>query len=139
MGRNYAILTAVLAFSGMTEPLVIQDIVPLFTSWISILFDTGLSHSFFSLTLILSLGFMIVFLDVDLYVSNPVGGVIFLNQVCRGCLLSIADRQLSIDLIIMPNLEFDIIIAMDFLSFYHMSTDCVKRQVILLTTEGDCL
>ena len=90
----------------------------MFTSWASILFDMGASHSFISLALASSLGFMIDGLDIELHVNTLVGGIVCLNQVCRGCLLSIDDRQLCIDLIVMPNLEFDII-GMDFLSVYR--------------------
>ena len=93
------------------------------------------SHSSIFLALASSLGLKIEFLDVDLHMSTPIRGVVCLNQVCRGCQLSIVDEQLSIDLIVMPNLKFDIIIGMDFLSAYQASIDCFKRQVILFTSE----
>ena len=91
MDHNYTLPTIAPASSGTTRPSLIQGIVPLFTSWASILFDTGVSHSFILLALVSSLGLKIEFLDIELHVSNLVGGVVCLNQVCRGCLLSIAD------------------------------------------------
>ena len=118
---------------------MIRGIVPLFISWASILFDTGASHSFMSSAFASSLGLKFACLDVELHVNTPIKGTVCLNQVCRGCLLSIDDRQLWIDLIVMPNLEFDIIIGMDFLSVYRASIDYFKRQVVLFTPEGSCL
>ena len=109
------------------------------TSWASILFDMDALHSFISLAFSLSLGLKIELLDLELYVSTLVGGIIILNQVCHGCLLCIADQQLSIDSIVMPNLKFDVIVDMNFLSVYHVSIDCFNRQVILFTLDGDCL
>ena len=82
-----------------------------------------------------SLGLKVDCLDVELYVNTPDRGTICLNQSCRGCLLSIDNRQLCIDLIVMPNLEFDIITGMDFLSVYRASIDYFKRQVVLFTPE----
>ena len=41
-------------------------------------------------------------------------------------------------MIVIPNLEFVVIISMDFLSIYHASIDCFKRQVVLFTLERDC-
>ena len=48
IGRNYTLPATVPATSGTTRPSVIRGIVSLFTSWASILFDTGASHSFIS-------------------------------------------------------------------------------------------
>ena len=55
------------------------------------------------------------------------------------CLLSVDAQKLCIDLIAMPNLEFDIIIGMDFLSAYQALISCFKRQVVLFTRGGDYL
>ena len=62
-----------------------------------------------------------------------------MNQIVYGCLLSIADQLLSIDFIVMSNLEFDIIIGIDFLFAYHALIDCFKRQFVLFTLEGNYL
>ena len=85
------------------------------------------SHSFISLALASSLGLKIDCLDIELHMSSPIEGIVYLNRICRGCLLSIDEQQLCIDLIVMPNLEFDIIIGIDILSAYHASIDCFKR------------
>ena len=53
-------------------------------------------HSFISLAFTSILGLKIEFLDVDLFMSTPVGGVVSLDQVCCGCLLSIAEWQLRL-------------------------------------------
>ena len=90
VGRNYARAT-VPATSGTTGPSMIRGIIPLFTSWASILFDMGASHSFISSTLASSLGLKVDCLDVELHMSTPIEGIICLNQVYYGCLFSIYD------------------------------------------------
>ena len=92
MGQNYTLPTVVPAYFRMMRPTVIRGIVPLFTSWASILFKMGASHSLIYLALPSRLGLKIEILDDELHLSTPIGGVVCFNQVCRGCLLSIADQ-----------------------------------------------
>ena len=87
----------------------------------------------------MSLGLKIDYLGIELHVSTSVGGIVYLNEVCHGCLLSIDDQQLCTDFIVMPNSESDIIIGMDILSAYRALIDCFKRQVVLFILEVSCL
>ena len=98
----------------------------------------GASHSFISLTFSLILGLKIDFIDAELFISTPVGGIICLDHVYHGCMLSIVERDISINLIVIPNLEFDVTIGTYFFSEYCVSTDCFKRQVTHFTLEGYC-
>ena len=92
IGCDFALPAAVPATSGTIGPSVIRGIVPLFTSWTSILFDTGTSHSFISSVPASSLDLKIDCLDVELHVNTLVGGMVCLNQICCGCLLFIDDQ-----------------------------------------------
>ena len=74
---------------------------------------------------------------MELFLRTLFGGVIRLSQVCRGYLFSKTDQQLSIDLIVMTNIEFVVIVGMNFQSVYHASIDCFKWQVIHFTPKGD--
>ena len=67
--------------SVIAGPLVIRGIVPLFSSWASILIDTGASHSFISSAFASSLELWFTRLDIPLIVDTPVGGKIHLDQV----------------------------------------------------------
>ena len=82
------------------------------------LVDTGASCSFISLSCASSLDLEMSRLTPILLVNTPVGGLVPLDQVCRGCELVIAYRIIVIDLIIIVLLSFDVILGMDWLNAY---------------------
>lgn len=45
-------------------------------------------------------------------------------------LINFEGRELSIDLIQLDTIEFDVIIGMDWMSTYHASIDCHRKRVI---------
>ncbi|GFY99446.1 hypothetical protein Acr_13g0008460 [Actinidia rufa] len=98
------------------EPSVIRGTFPVFNSWATVLIDTGASCSFIASAFAFALGLEVDLLDSTLLVDTPVGGVVPLNRVCRGCVLVIADRRIEADLVVMDMSGFDIILGMDWLS-----------------------
>ncbi|XP_057482049.1 uncharacterized protein LOC130768982 [Actinidia eriantha] len=83
------------------EPSVIRGTFPVFNSWATVLIDTGASCSFIASAFAVALGLEVDLLDSTLLVDTPVGGVVPLNRVCRGCVLVIADRRIEVDLVVM--------------------------------------
>ena len=98
--------------------------------------DTGASHSFISLAFASSLELWFHHLDTPLFVNTLVGGTVRLDQVCCRHILMIVDQHLSVDLIVMPNLGFDVTLDIDWLSEYRAYIDSFKRQVTLFTPDG---
>ncbi|GFS41577.1 hypothetical protein Acr_00g0075180 [Actinidia rufa] len=84
-----------------------------------------------------ALGLEVDLLDSTLLVDTPVGGVVPLNRVCRGCVLVIADRRIEADLVVMDMLGFDIILGMDWLSSNRAIVDCFWRRVTITISSGD--
>ncbi|XP_057494185.1 uncharacterized protein LOC130779535 [Actinidia eriantha] len=84
-----------------SEPSVIRGTFPVFNSWATVLIDTGASCSFIASAFAVALGLEVDLLDSTLLVDTPVGGVVPLNRVCRGCVLVIADRRMEVDLVVM--------------------------------------
>ena len=72
-----------------------------------------------------------------LLVDTPVGGLVPLDRVCRGCELVIADPNIVFDLIIIDMLSFDVILGIDWLSAYRAFIDCFKRRVTFMLLSGD--
>ena len=84
-----------------------------------ILFDSGASHSFISLSFMRRLHLMPDNLDIPLSVASPLGDCSILEFVCRGCAISLDDVQFMVDLIVLVMSAFDVIMGMDWLSTYH--------------------
>ena len=90
----------------------------MFSSRAFVLVDTGASYSFISLSCASSFDLEMSHLTPTLLVDTPIGGLVPLDWVCRGCELVIADRNIAIDLIVIDMLSFDVILGMDWLSAY---------------------
>ncbi|XP_077251803.1 uncharacterized protein LOC143891031 [Tasmannia lanceolata] len=51
------------------------------------------------------------------------------SGVYRACSVDICGRNLSVDLISLPILEFDVILGMDWLTLNHANIDCYRKEV----------
>ena len=109
---------------------VLQGTIQLFSTWVSVLFDTGASHSFISTACVSSLDLPIDVLPTTLSVDTPIGSRATLRFVCRACELIIADSVVLFDLVVFDMRGFDIILGMDWLSAYQAVVECHRRRVV---------
>ena len=77
------------------------------------LFDSGVSHSFITASVVIELGLKVEALEEPLYVSSPLRIRARIGMICRGCELEISGILLTLDLRVIDMLEFDVIIGMD--------------------------
>ncbi|XP_059636704.1 uncharacterized protein LOC132278820 [Cornus florida] len=77
-------------------------------------------------------------LDGVLCVDTPVRGPVTLDRICRGCAIEIAGRTLWFDFIPLEMTGFDVILGMDWLSFFRATIDCFRGRVTICTPNGDC-
>ena len=78
------------------------------------LFDSGTIHSFISTNFIKRNNKLSpISLEHDLYVFTPSRDVILVNLVCKNCILSIEDREMKADLLVLKMKDFDLILRMD--------------------------
>ncbi|XP_073056888.1 uncharacterized protein [Primulina eburnea] len=101
------------------------------------LIDTGATHSFMSEIFIRSLGIAPIFEPLQFTIMLPSGDVICPTSVIRACPILVNERILFADLIVIPMIEFDVILGMDWLSSYRAVIDCVEKMVRFPTEEGD--
>ena len=83
-----------------------------------VLFDSCASHLFIVASCVRELGLDVETLEKPLYVSSPIGTRVSLDLMCRGCELEISGILFIVDLRVMNMLEFDVILAMDWLMAY---------------------
>ncbi|XP_077242572.1 uncharacterized protein LOC143883095 [Tasmannia lanceolata] len=92
------------------------------------LFDSGSTHSFVSPRFAKHLNIPLQKLDLELFVKMPSGNSLVTSGVYRACSVDICGRKLSIDLISLPMLEFDVILGMDWLTLNHANIDCYRKE-----------
>ena len=63
-------------------------------------------------------------LSVPLSISTPVGVALVVDRVYRCCLVTIQGCDTRTDLIELDMLDFDVILGMDWLSYYRVVLDC---------------
>ena len=63
------------------------------------------------------------------------GYVILVEEVYKDCVLKIEDKELIVDLISLTIHDFDLILRIGWLSSYHASIDCFKKEVIFRNAE----
>ena len=100
------------------------------------LFDYGASHSFIAASVVIELGLEVEDLEEPLYMGSPLGIMVRIRMICRGCELEISGILLTVDLRVMDMSEFDVILGMDWLTAYMVIIDCERRRVTSYTQEG---
>ena len=104
--------------------------------WAKILFDSGASHSFITVSCVEELGFEAETLEKSLYVSPSLGTRVSVQRICRNCELEISEILLIVDFRVMDMTEFDVILGMDWLMAHRVVIDCDRRRVTAYTRDG---
>ena len=115
---------------------MIQGMFFLSRLWAKILFDSGASHSFVTLSSVDVLGLEVETLDELLYVSSPLGIKVTIDQICRDYEFEISWILLMVDLQVMDISDFDVIIGMDWLTAHWVIIDCDSRRISAYTRDG---
>ena len=85
-------------------------------SWAHVLFDTGATHSFISMSFASSLQLEMNLSTSPLLLTTPMGGVGEVSMICKSYCVVIGDHKLFADRFVIPMGEFDVILGMDWLS-----------------------
>ena len=131
-GRVYAITSQ----AESAEQPVIQGTFLLPRLWARVLVDSGALHSFIATSVVIELGLEVETLEEPLYVSSPLGIRARIGIIYHGCELEMSGTLLTVDLRIMDMSEFDVILGMDWLTYYRFVIDCERRRVTAYTQDG---
>nr|XP_012466477.1 unnamed protein product [Gossypium raimondii] len=118
---------------------VVTGIFLLYSEPVYALIDPGSSHSYINSKLVVLGKLKSEMSRVLIEVSSPLGQTVSVDRVCRRCPLMIHGKTFSVDLLIMPFGDFDIILGMDWLSEYGVILDCYKKRFSIQTEDGDRL
>ena len=78
-----------------------------------VIFDTGATNSFVSFEIVRRLGLIPQTLDNALNAVSPLGAAVKLGKICKDCTLTLEDRNLPVELIVLSMKEFDVILGFD--------------------------
>ncbi|XP_074576599.1 uncharacterized protein LOC141833108 [Curcuma longa] len=98
---------------------VFRGTILLYAFTADMLVDTGSSHSFISRAFMREIGRLPTLRQQHLTVSLPSGDRLDVTQEVRGCPLDFGDMILTVDLLVLDLIEFDIILDMDWLTVYY--------------------
>ena len=70
-------------------------------------------------------------LAYDLLVTSLLRHSVRVNCVYKNCPLLVHNREFSVDIIVVPFHEFDLILGMDWLSKHQAIVDCDKKIVLI--------
>ncbi|XP_058106894.1 uncharacterized protein LOC131250625 [Magnolia sinica] len=95
------------------------------------LFDYGATLSFIDSAITSRLELNTTRMHAPLVVSSPMGKFVETDKIYRACPITLADREVTVDLIIMPVRQFDIIMGMDWLILARAVMDCHNKKVTI--------
>ncbi|CAA0839573.1 Unknown protein, partial [Striga hermonthica] len=130
-GRQQARVYAVDQAEAEQQPGTMSGMVVLNNVYVFALFDTGATHSFISRRCLDAIGVRATTTIDPLEVSLASGRKIVTSAKASDLSLSIGGRVLSTDAFVLEMRDFDLILGMDWLSFYHVDIKCHDREITL--------
>ncbi|KAK8973757.1 hypothetical protein V6N11_019544 [Hibiscus sabdariffa] len=110
---------------------VIAGTVELDSHSVYALIDSGSTHSFVCATTLERLSMKPKVVKTSLIVSNPIGKNFLINLICKESPITIRGIPFPIDLYVLPNCEFDLILGLDWLGGHQAWIDCYNRRLYL--------
>jgi hypothetical protein len=102
---------------------------------VTVLFDSGASHSFISSTFVAKHHLPITVMKHTMLVSSP-GGEMRTKHICLAVSITIRGVDFLVNLIILDSKGIDIILGMDWLRKYDGVILCAKRAIRLTKEDG---
>ena len=115
---------------------LVEGMILVYSTWVRVLFDTGATHSFISASCANALGLKSERVENLLLIESPMGTNSRVDRICKGCVITLADRALNVDLRILDMTGYDVILGMDWLAVYRAVIDCHHRRIIFCLPEG---
>ena len=65
-----------------------------------------------------------------LLIESPIGTNSRVDRICKGCIITLANRALKVDLRILDMIGYDVILGIDWLTMYRALVDCHHHRII---------
>ncbi|TYK11938.1 ty3-gypsy retrotransposon protein [Cucumis melo var. makuwa] len=107
---------------------VVTGTLPVLGHYALVLFDSGSSHSLISSAFVLHARLEVEPLHHVLSVSTPSRECILSKEKVKGCQIEITGHVIEVMLLVL-DMDFDVILGMDWLAANHASIDCSRKEV----------
>ncbi|KAJ0548653.1 putative nucleotidyltransferase, Ribonuclease H [Helianthus annuus] len=121
------------------DPNVVTGTFPVNQRYASVLFDTGADYSFVSLEFKNMLGLAASKLDISYSIELANGKLVEANEVVRGCVIELGEREFALDLLPVRLGSFDVVVGMDWLSGNKAEIVCHEKVVRIPTEDGETI
>ncbi|RVW39784.1 Retrovirus-related Pol polyprotein from transposon 17.6 [Vitis vinifera] len=116
--------------------LLVEGMILVYSTWVRVLFDTGATHSFISASYANALGLKTEMVENLLLIKSPMGTNSRVDRICKGCVITLANKALNVDLRILDMTGYDVILEMDWLIVYKALIDCHRCRIIFCLLDG---
>ena len=116
---------------------LVEGMILCFSTWAHVLFDPGDTHSFISTSFASMVDIEFVPLHCSLCVETPMG--VETKWVCHAYVLYIGGLEVTIDLVLLDVLSFEVIVGMDWLDRHHAVLDFYLKEVTFQTSSSSYL
>jgi len=103
---------------------------------LSVLFDSGATHSFISIDFVKKLNLPVRELNFELVVSTLTKGIIVTSSVCAECPVIINERKYKINMICIHMKDLKVVLGMDLLFANHILIDYGHKKLIFPESES---
>ncbi|XP_022852772.1 uncharacterized protein LOC111374352 [Olea europaea var. sylvestris] len=117
-------------YEAEQDPNVIAGILLLSDVPAYILFDSGATNSFISISFVARSNLACVKTNYELEVSIPSGRTLCTNRMTKAMKLEIDGKILQADLYLLEMKDFDVILGMDWLGLNHATIRCHEKEVL---------
>ncbi|KAF5459720.1 hypothetical protein F2P56_019642, partial [Juglans regia] len=125
--------------SEVEEAGVITGNVNLLRFTACALFDSGASQSFVSAAFARICSLQTELLPQRVVVLIPDGNTVACTRLVKDCPVELDGRTLKADLLVFGQMEFDLILGMDWLFKHYAKIDCRKREVVFESPSEDII
>ena len=101
-----------------------------------VLFDSGATHSFVSVSFGKRMELPIKHLNPSLIVRSPLGVEVALTEYYGPCVVCIEGRDLEANLVNLEMADFDVILGMDWLGLHSASLLCGEKKLVISDKKG---
>ena len=118
------------------DVLLVEGIIFVYNTWVHVLFGISATDSFISASCANALELKTEMVENLLLIESPMGTNCRVDRICKGCIITLADRALKVDLRIVDMIGYDVILGMDWLTVYRALIDCHRRRIIFFLPDG---
>ena len=118
------------------DALLVEGMILAYSTWVYVLFDIDATHSFIFASCANALRLKMEMVENLLLIESPIGTNSRDDRICKGCIITLANRALKVDLRILYMIGYDVILGIDWLTVYRALVDCHHHWIIFCLPDG---